>query len=586
MNKFSRLAIFALVLLSFVACRDDNNTTKVVDEMPIDPPRYEVTASVFGVVLDVAGNPIEDAKVNIENTIIDTDENGVFQMENAVMDQYGTLVTVEKSGYFRGLSMYEPRSGKTSNVVVTLVQKNMSGSFNTTSPSTVNVEDASIAFAGANFVDSNGNAYDGTVNVYGHLYDAADPNTMTTMPGDLRAISSDNELVQLATYGMVGVELESPSGESLQLAEGSSATITIPIANDQLADAPQEIPLWHMAETTGYWIEEGVAIKEGNEYVGQVSHFSFWNCDYPYPLVQLEGSIELSNGDPISGVYVEITIDGSSSTGYDNVDEDGYFGGKVPANEALTLNVKGNCGNVVHTQDIGPFSSDVVLPTITIDPGANSFATISGILLDCDLAPVTNGYVTFSDSWVHATPEADGSFTVTSIFCDPIIEVIGYDLDNLQQSTPESIDLTSQSVVDLGNVEVCETLDEYVAFTIDGENFVVVNPSAYYNAQGSTDNRMEIYAWGADSTSVQLSFETLGNDTSNPIYATMQGESLVSGNYFYVGCEGNCDDFTVTIGALGMSGDYVEGTFEGTLENWNAGSTVTVDGSFRVQRDE
>jgi hypothetical protein len=35
--------------------------------------------------------------------------------------------------------------------------------------------------------------------------------------------------------------------------------------------------LWSFDEAKGLWKEEGQAIKTGSNYVGDVSHFSFWN---------------------------------------------------------------------------------------------------------------------------------------------------------------------------------------------------------------------------------------------------------------------------------------------------------------------
>ena len=41
------------------------------------------------------------------------------------------------------------------------------------------------------------------------------------------------------------------------------------------------MPLWYFDEQKGMWVEEGVATKQGNQYVGTVNHFTDWNCDIP-----------------------------------------------------------------------------------------------------------------------------------------------------------------------------------------------------------------------------------------------------------------------------------------------------------------
>ena len=62
-----------------------------------------------------------------------------------------------------------------------------------------------------------------------HRYNPNSNETAFSMPGDLRAIDQNVDLVQLVTYGMMAVELRNPSGVKLQLAPGSTATLKSPI---------------------------------------------------------------------------------------------------------------------------------------------------------------------------------------------------------------------------------------------------------------------------------------------------------------------------------------------------------------------
>jgi len=137
---------------------------------------------------------------------------------------------------------------------------------------------AKVTFGSNTIIDSNGNLYNGSVSVYAHWYDPTSEDLSLTMPGDLRATDALGNEVQLATFGMLAVELETPDGQPLNISEGNTAELTFPL--EELADgAPNEIPLWYLDEESGIWKEEGQATKVGNTYVGEVSHFSFWNCD-------------------------------------------------------------------------------------------------------------------------------------------------------------------------------------------------------------------------------------------------------------------------------------------------------------------
>jgi hypothetical protein len=47
------------------------------------------------------------------------------------------------------------------------------------------------------------------------------------------------------------------------------------------------------------FLKEGSATKTGSNYVGKVSHFSFWNCDAPFPVVEFEASFVDQAGAPL-----------------------------------------------------------------------------------------------------------------------------------------------------------------------------------------------------------------------------------------------------------------------------------------------
>jgi hypothetical protein len=70
------------------------------------------------------------------------------------------------------------------------------------------------------------------------------------------------------------------SGNELKLKSGKKATINVPVATTQQSTAASTIPLWHFNETTAVWEEEGAATLNGTIYTGEVSHFSWWNCDH------------------------------------------------------------------------------------------------------------------------------------------------------------------------------------------------------------------------------------------------------------------------------------------------------------------
>ncbi|MCA0154546.1 hypothetical protein, partial [Winogradskyella vincentii] len=180
------------------------------------------------------------------------------------------------------------------------------------------------------------------------------------MPGMLYAQNEAGAERMLQTLGMLAVELRGSGGEDLNLPEGSTSEIRIPLDPSLMGIAPATIPLWYFDEVNGYWKEEGEATLQGNMYVGTVAHFSFWNCDIPAEAVTLCVSATNENQDALNNLWVSITSSTFGTTyGYTN--ENGEVCGFVPSNETLELNVYGYeyCSDTpLYTETIGPFSTD------------------------------------------------------------------------------------------------------------------------------------------------------------------------------------------------------------------------------------
>ena len=99
--------------------------------------------------------------------------------------------------------------------------------------------------------------------------------------------------------------------------------------------APETIPLWHYDKTTGLWKEEGTATKNGDKYVGTVTHFSDWNCDVPEGTATIKGLVADCNNQPVPRDICENWADRS------NHGNDGRFERRVPANTAFEVQVLG-----------------------------------------------------------------------------------------------------------------------------------------------------------------------------------------------------------------------------------------------------
>lgn len=396
--KYIFRAISFLLLTTIFLSNCKKNTDSVTAGETNPDFNTKVTAAlVSGFVTDENDAPVENAAVVIGSKIIATDKYGYFEASNASVVKMAATVTVNKTGYFKAIKTFTAAEGKGAFFRIKLLPKKTIGLFNAVSGGTISMPGGFvIKFPAAAITDvSTNKPFTGDVIVTAAIINATDPDLNRIMPGDLRGVNSNNTMQLLTTYGMVAVELNGTGGEFLQITMGKKAAINMPIPAALLASAPATIPLWYFDEDKGLWIEEGSATKSGNVYVGEVSHFSFWNWDVPQSLVLFNATIVDSANKPVINAVVKISVAGNSANyRYGYTDHAGYVSGAVPAKEPLLFEVYSslNCGTILYSKNISASEENFSLGTVTV-AGSNNIAAISGKVLGCTNAPVSNGYI-------------------------------------------------------------------------------------------------------------------------------------------------------------------------------------------------
>ncbi|MFK7773898.1 MAG: hypothetical protein AB8F94_17235 [Saprospiraceae bacterium] len=573
------LGIFSLMLLLFFSsCRKDErliDTTVTTPNPTIEsyiPPSDMVIAGVIGFVVDENQTPVEDAVVKLNGSTFTTDAYGHVFIENENLNALGTLVEVEKDGYFEGSRRFFPIEGKQSRIKIQLLEKTFDKSFVASNGGIIEISNgAKVEFSPSSIKTADGNSYSGTVHVAAKWMDPSLSTTLDQMPGNLQGVNIEVEQMALATYGMIAVELEGDAGESLNIADGNTAKITMPVPSSMLNAAPSEIPLWSYNKEFGLWVEESKATLQGDKYVGDVSHFSFWNCDIPMDYVNLEMTLVDDNGNPLNNYLVTLTLAGASTSGSGYSDQNGNVSGFVPANEILTMNVLDACGDVLFTQEIGEFSVDTDLGDITISGINVNATTITGNLLDCNGSPLTEGIVIaqFQGQTIYQyTATSNFSMTFSSCSNTSDIEVIGIDPSSLEQS---DIVLATPNVQnDLGDINVCGTqLQNFITITIDGVTGVFTNNIINANANSTyieslSPSQGHYIGFGFDGT-------TTGDYTttaySEGIFSTSLGWSY--------------DLITFTSFEVTQYDTKVVGSFTGDIYD-NSGTLVPITCTFNV----
>ncbi|MFW5761426.1 MAG: FISUMP domain-containing protein [Cyclobacteriaceae bacterium] len=471
--KIKIIGLLAILCLGFILLLQSCGDDKV--EPALDPTDFELEVGtptnidVIGMVVDENDNPVADAEVMAGSKSTTTNTQGVFVFENApAFTDFGTI-TVKKQGYFDGSRSFIPVDGD-NQVKIMMLTRNTAGSFNAGSAGPVTNEGVTVDFSGTAF-SANGTAYTGTVTVSMNYIDPTDPDMEEQMPGMLIGTTGEQSGI-LTTYGMVNVEMEDDAGNKVQIADGSSATIKYPIASAQLATAPETIDLWSYDEK-GYWVKEGVATRQGNEYVGEVTHFSWVNVDVMSAPTRIRGQVKNKNGEPAGGVWVQISNNGIEIERF-STNALGFFSGITPSETSNTITVLSECADgstqELYTQSIGPLNPGETIDFPDIEIPNESVAIISGTLVDCENNVVTSGYVIVNGIVLLA--DEDGQFEVTTCFSNTIT-IAPYINDPWQAGEQVNVFINDNSK-DLGNVPVCVQAGENEVIDIDGNKYPVV----------------------------------------------------------------------------------------------------------------
>lgn len=590
------ISIFALALLFiFSACRrEEDITTSTTTTFPT--PVEWVNTNLAGLASTDDGGALANAtvtvKTNSQTVSTTTNDVGYFFFSGVTVPKDGAMIRVEAPGYFPGLRRVTVPSGATPHTSIQLKAREAQDF--ATSETTITATYANtvqLTIPVGSLVDENNNPYSGSVSIANAHYDPAQPNFGREIPGGLDAINADGEVRVLGTYGMIGVEMTGSAGQELQIADGATATINMPIPADLLDEAPASIPLWHLDEATGIWIEEGSAEKQGDRYVGTVSHFSFWNCDIPFPYVNITGQALFTNGESVGQALVQISRE-NMETASSYTDQNGVFAGKVPADEELIIYFLNACNDVVLTQSLGSLSSDTDLGSFTLP--INTATTVFGKLLDCDSEGVSNGivYIEIDGNLNYAYPNADGTFSETPFDCGATTaEVWGVDFDQqlITETTTVALD---NAEGDAGDLLACDELPFYLEYSIDGEDPIFFDQAAASVYQDS------IAGGGLeDIVGISAQLPNQGGYFNFNFQGFTPGDYPISSLGYYLAStstsgwwgDQNGQDGNVQVNITtyeDFPGGKVIGSFSGTFDQSTTTGVVTkeISGSFRAEK--
>ncbi len=543
----------------------------------------KVTASLIsGFITDDNGNPVQGATVVAGGINTLSDYYGYFEIKNAAVLQQAATVTIQKQGYFKTVRTFFASTGKGAFFRVKLITKITAGSISGTTGGTINLSTGlSIVIPpNAVFFPNSSIPYTGTINVFAKLIKADDPDLNSLMPGDLRGIDSVNSVKLLTTYGMVAIELTEPNAVVvLQLAPGKKATLTIPIPATLQSEAPSSIPLWYFNESKGLWQEEGSAVKTGNFYTGQVSHFSFWNCDYPAPLVRFDCTVMGTNGQPVSNAFIRILLlSNTRIRGYGFTDANGYLTGFIPANAQLRLEINPttSCASQ-YIQDFTTGNNNISLGTFTFSVPMG-LASISGKITDCSNNPLSNGYLVLirNGQYYRINTNAGGNYSFNILLCgnNNNVTLVAVDPAANQQSAPFNYTLNAGNN-SIPNLQACGFATNIFVHTVrNGVPYNWNNPPDTIRTYNPGNNNIGIMHFMDVTMTIptQIIFSGTGIGVGTD-------QTLLSFQNMTI----NNPPVLVHITEYGQVGQFISGNFSGSFTASN-NTVYNTTCSFRMRR--
>lgn len=600
------LRILTMILIAFTfiftSCERDDNFTDDNSDIPDDTVIVDdndtndtgnldqffgsvVNRDFFGQVVDENNNAIQGALVKVGAQTVFTDDNGIFSAQNASVNEQFAYLRVTASGYVTSGRAMRPSDG-INRVKIMLLSADVTATVNSGTPETVQLGNGTSVALPGDYIDENGNPYSGTVDVILDYLDPASDDLDAVMPGMLYAEDVTGDEVYLETFGMISVELRDAGGNELNIDPNNPAELRFPLDPALQGVAPTTIPLWSFDDELGYWIEDGEAVLQGNEYVGQVSHFSFWNCDAPFPVVDFCTTVLDDNGNPLANTTVTIT---SPNTPYPRsgvTDQNGQVCGKVPSGLTMTIEVVDLCGNPIFSDVIGPFAGPTTYGPVSVNPGSSTSQQVIGNFNDCSNNPITDGYVVLNyGGSIFYEPVTAGTFDINLISCPAsnVFTLEAVDIVNQQSSGVINYTFTPPTTT-LGTITSCNAVSEYIEWEAEGVQHFLTSPINTYD----NGNNFSVNASNGNEF-----FYISSSDTAVGTYTWGNGQQAPPGSFememYEVLSQIDIDynapiNITFQLNAFGAVGDYIDITFSGTYSD-NSAMIQPISGSMHVIRD-
>ncbi|RVU84135.1 hypothetical protein EOL70_11640 [Leucothrix sargassi] len=298
----SELGVYATYTAGLEAGLDSFTYTVTGDEQSATAtvlvtvePIPEPEGVIQGTVRDIQGNLLTDVSIEFLGyeglaSTTTSDASGAFDVSSEI-NSFGVL-RLNKAGYATQVAPVSFLEGVTP-VNIVMVERAETQTVNVSEFVTARGADgASVGLGPFTFVDADGQAVYGDIEVTMTPLDVSNTAALAAFPGDFFGVYEESEFASsIATLGTTEF-IFSQNGQPITVAPNNRVEINLPIYNTTNPSTGRPvvvgdiIDLWSLDEDKGFWVNEGsgVVVESPDSPTGfalstSVSHFTWWNVD-------------------------------------------------------------------------------------------------------------------------------------------------------------------------------------------------------------------------------------------------------------------------------------------------------------------
>lgn len=577
--------VIILLVLTIISCNKNDIGA------PVQPPGKGISSLVniqlSGRITDEGQQPVSGAIVRSGTQVIQSDINGNFTFSVLSVNPNATLVEVNKAGFFRSFKTIEvqPESGQFVDIILKKQSRDIQ--FNAQAGTLQVLENGGqLNFPSNAMADKvNGQQYTGAVSLSAYSMFTTDNNFYSLFPGN-KGKDLDKRDVVLEPFSVMVTELAGSAGQSLELGQGTLATVQFPIGSSDLGRAPATIAMWHYDAGTGIWMEEGKAIKNGSYYEGKVSHFSTWACAGSSPLISMQANITDKNGIGLSFARVQLLGNNAEKkiSPIARADANGYLTISAPANHQVVLQVINDCGGVLANKNISTGSSKLWLGKLAAAVDGNNSLTISGKVDNCKNGGVYNGHVTIDlEGKTYRAGITAGSFSITILRCTAglaMARLVAVDDAGAMESGMHQIEVGT-GTHDMGTISTCDPANsQFVSYNINGTNYLLQAPADSLVQALSVQPDKTIINCYSGTNKVKPAFSFTFNGAAKPGQYPVSALNINQDKLAFAP-SGN---IAVEITNYGMPGGFITGKCIGRVKSPSFNQPLPFSFNFKVLR--